>query len=186
MEYRDPNTRRSKYLLKISLLLFPALMIPEYTKALSEGEKVPPFTVYAGKQEKLHLSDLSGRIIVLTYESKDRVNDNAHFKDRVLKEFPDHSTVKSPVTVLAVISCFEFFWPLDRYCISEVQKNAEILGMALYDDRTGKMQQNLGLKKNESNVLIIDRQGIARYIGFGKLSEEEAEKVVRHIKTLCR
>jgi len=186
MGYQSLNTLQSKHFLKIFLLMLAVFPAPETTNALSEGDKIPSFTVYAGKDKRLHSSALAGRVIILTYESKDRVSVNNHFKKQVLKAFPDHATDNSPVTVLAVISCFEFLWPFDRYCIAEVQKNAKKLGLPLYDDRTGKMFRDLDLKKDASNILVIDCRGIVQYRRVGKLSPQETETAIKCIKALCR
>ena len=162
------------------------MLLPAAAGAVSTGEKIPAFTVYAGKTETLNSSELSGKVIILTYESRETVDKNSVFKNKVFEAFPRHSQKQSPVVILAVISCFEFVWPMDRYCISKVQKNARRLRMSLYDDRTGEMLNGFGLKKNESNVLIIGPQGILRYVHAGKIPDNEVERLINMARSLSR
>ena len=177
----------SKKLSLLFLVAISVLPVPVASQALKTGERIPPFMVYAGQQdEPLQSSELSGKVIILTYESRDTVDINKVFKDLVFKTFPDHLKPQSPVAILAIISCFEYVWPIKRICTSAVQKSARRMNMRLYDDRTGDMLKRFGFKKNKSNIWIIDMQGIIRYKHAGKIPDAEVTQVISLIQSLSQ
>ena len=107
-----------------------------------------------------------------------------YFKDRVSKLYSTSTDSNDLVVVVPVISCFQYAWPFKGYCTAQVQKNASVLHMKLYDDRTGRMFEDFGMQDNESNVLIIDKKGFIRYFKTGRLGEDEIASVIVLIKKL--
>ena len=162
--------------LLVSGFLLACVITPAPAKAIEVGESAPPFKVYAGEKETIQLSDFFGKVIILTYESKDMVDKNSKFKEIVTERFLRNK--ERDFAIVPVISCFEFFWPLKRFCMTEVQRNAGRLRLRLYVDRTGDMFSDYSLKKKESNAVIIDKRGIIRYIHSGKIDEEDIPEVI--------
>ena len=159
----------------------PGIALPE---PVTVGNKAPAFTVNSGEKGILSSITLSGKVMVVTYETKDVIDKNKKFKDRVLKFCKTNTDTNSQVVIVPVISCFQYAWPVKGYCAAQVQKNASALKMKLYDDRTGRMFEDFGMQDNESNVLIIDKKGAIRYFKTGRLDEDEIASAIALIKKL--
>lgn len=167
-----------------NVFLLVTIIRPVSVEALEVGDAAPAFTVYAEGKEPLHSAALAGKVIILTYEAKDTVDKNKRFKDRVLEDFPREPDKVGSVTIVPVISCFEFIWPFSRFCINEVQRNASRLRLSLYDDRTGRLFKDYGMQENESNVVIIDQYGIIRYRHAGKIKNTDITGVIGLVHAL--
>lgn len=150
---------------------------------LKVGDIAPGFEVYGEKSVPLHSSSLKGKVLIITYETKDVVDKNKKFKDRVLNYLSGDDT-RSTVAIVPVINCFKYTWPFDKYCITKVQENARTLGMRLYDDRKGTMYDDFTIRDNESNVFVVDKKGIVSYRKEGRLNDAEIDDVMKLLQKL--
>jgi len=155
-----------------------------FTSPLKVGDIAPGFEVYGEKSVPLNSSSLKGKVLVITYETKDVVDKNKKFKDRVL-DYLSGDDKRSTVTIVPVINCFKYTWPFDKYCITKVQENARMLGMRLYDDRKGTIYDDFNIKDNESNVIIVDKKGIVSYCKEGRLNDTEIDDALKLIQKLA-
>ena len=155
-----------------------------FTSSLKVGDIAPGFEVYEGKSVPLNSSSLKGKVLIITYETKEVVDKNKKFKDRVL-DYLSGDDRHSTVTIVPVINCFKYTWPFDKYCITKVQENARTLGMRLYDDRKGTMYDEFNIVDNESNVIIVDKKGIVSYRKAGRLNDTEIDDVMKLLQKLA-
>ncbi len=147
------------------------------------GDPAPPFTVFAGKEKRLHSRDLFGRVIVITYETRETFEFNQEFKNAVLT-FCSQNPAAAPVAVVPVANCAKYVWPIRRYCIARIQEYARKKAMNLYDDRTGEMFENYGMQDDASNILIVDKSGIIRYRRAGRLDGPEIDAAIELLHVL--
>ena len=150
---------------------------------LKVGDVSPGFEVYGEKSVPLNSSSLKEKVLIITYETKDVVDKNKKFKDRVLDCLSGDDT-RSTVAIVPVINCFKYTWLFDKYCITKVQENARTLGMRLYDDRKGTMYNDFNIRDNESNVIIVDKKGVVSYRKAGRLNDTEINDVMKLIQKL--
>lgn len=171
-----------KYLpVTVCIPLFIAGMVLAST--LEVGDVAPGFEVYEGKSVPLNSSSLKGKVLIITYETKDVLDKNKKFKDRMLDYLSEDDT-HSTVAIVPVINCFKYTWPFDKYCITKVQENARTLGMRLYDDRKGTMYDDFNIRDNESNVFIVDKKGVVSYRKAGRLNDAERNDAMKLIQKL--
>jgi predicted transcriptional regulator len=78
---------------------------------------------------------------------------------------------------LPVINCSSAFWPFTGIWKSKLSENSKKEGTTIYGDWDGKMFSDYKMKDKESNVVIIDKIGIIRYIISGKVEDEEINKI---------
>ena len=67
----------------------------------------------------------------------------------------------------------------------KTQENARSLGIRLYYDKSGKMYDDFGMKNDESNVLIVDKNGMVSYFKEGQLNDNEIGKAMKLIHELA-
>jgi hypothetical protein len=112
------------------------------------------------------------------------VDKNKKFKDRVL-DYLSGNNKSSAVAIVPVINCFNYPWPFNKFCITKVQENGRTLGIRLYDDRSGRMYEDVGIRDNESNVFVVDKKGVISYCKAGILNDKEIDQIMKLIQKLA-
>ncbi len=163
----------------IAFTLIVALFLSNSAKAQSSkvDTKAPTFKVKSGEDEELSLEQIKGKVIVIFYETKDIVEKNRRLKDE-LKAFYDAlpDTLKKYIVRLPVINCKGAFWPFTGKWKKKLRENSKKEGITIYGDWTGKMFSDYKIKDKESNVIILDKQGIIKYFRARKIEDEEIDK----------
>ena len=160
---------------------FTALTLGETLKV---GTAAPPFKVKSGCGKILSLDMIKGKVIVLFYETKDVVEKNRKLKDELNKLYdtlPD--TAKEFIVKLPIINCRGAFWPFTIIWRNKLIENSKKEGITIYGDWDGRMFIDYKMKDRESNVIIIDKNGIIRYVAFGKVRDEESSKIKELLKS---
>lgn len=160
--------------LAVLLLLTP---VPSHAdrQEPGAGDTAPEFTVVTGSGIQLQSGSLRGRVVVITYETKETTDMNQKFKDAVLRHCRSDRAAQRAIEIVPVINCFKYVWPGSKICASQVRKNARRLGLEIYIDHDGRMFEDYGMSDNESTVVIIDKKGLIRYRKSGRLSSEDVE-----------
>ncbi len=167
-----------------ALLLAVCICHGNIAAAVTAGSRMPAFTVYAGKSDVLESSSLQGKVIIITYETRESKDTNNDFKAKVSKYYFSAEGKQDILAIVPVINCFKYFWPVKRYCIKEVRKDSKKTTFKLYVDRYGDMSAAFGVQKQESNVFLVDKQGLVRFVKKGKLEDQECIEVLDLIKNL--
>jgi predicted transcriptional regulator len=158
--------------------------MPMRVEALEVGQPAPSFEVSYDGSEVLRSADLAGSVIVITCESRESKEINKSFKDALLKAFPPDERLRRNISLVPVIDCFAYSWPIKGFCVRGVQAEARKLNLQLYVDITGKMFADYGAASDTSTVVIIDRAGFVRYVMEGKIPEADVGFVVELVHTL--
>jgi len=160
--------------------------MPVRAEAVEPGQPAPAFEVSYDDSKVLRSADLAGSVIVITCESRETREINKPFKDALLKAFPPDERLRLNIALVPVIDCFAYPWPIKGFCVRGVQDNVSMLNLQLYVDMTGKMFQDYGAVSSTSTVIIIDREGVVRYMMPGKIPDENVGSVVEMIRTLAQ
>ena len=169
----------------VLLFLLVATAVPAASAGPpAAGDPCPAFTLRSGRRGVLQSSSLRGRVLVITYETREVTKKNSAFKNRVLEYYfsvPDRSSLMAP---LPVINCHKYIGPVKTICTQSVLKESASHSIPIYDDRDGKMFRDFCMQDDESNVIIIDRQGIILYRRAGLLSRQDIDAAMVLIQTL--
>ena len=160
--------------------------LPVRAEALEPGQPAPAFEVSYDDSKVLRSSDLTGSVIIITCESRETRELNQPFKDALLKAFPPDERLRLKIALVPVIDCFAYPWPIKGFCVRGVQDNARRLNLQLYVDMTGKMFQDYGAASSTSTVIIINRDGVVRYVMPGKIPDENVGSVVELVRGLAK
>ena len=169
-------------LIAISIQFLFAAML--HASPITIGDAAPEFEVYSTHASSLHSSSLNGKVLVITYETKDVVDKNKAFKDKVLELYSTDTSKNQPVRIVPIINCFKYKWPINKYCFKKTQGSARDLGIPIYYDKNGNMYEDFGMKDDESNVFVVDKDGTVSYIKQGKLNDTEIGHVMKLIHEL--
>jgi alkyl hydroperoxide reductase subunit AhpC len=161
------------------LVLGLGLMPPHALASNSAlGKPAPPFEVKSGKDQKLTLEMIRGKIVVLFYEDRKVVDKNDALKDELIRLYRvQPETIKKEIFRLVVIDCSRASLPTRAIWKNQLAKHSLALGLTIYGDWNSKMLLDYGMEKNDSNFLIIDQNGIIRYSSKGKINHHEIENI---------
>lgn len=170
----------------VTLVLLLSTMLPSAARALETGQRAPSFELSYDDEKVLRSADLAGSAIVITCESRETKELNQPFKDALLKAFPPDERLRLNIALVPVIDCFAYPWPIKGMCVRGVQDNASKLNLQLYVDMSGKMFQDYGASSSTSTVIIIDREGVVRYVMRGKVPDADVGSVVELVRGLAQ
>lgn len=163
-----------------SSLLLPAIMLFStafvYAQELPAGNPAPYFKVLSGDNEELSLDDIKGKAAVVFYETRGTVEKNRQLKDE-LNKFYDAQTeeVRKSILRIPVINCkgvfFTDIWK------NNLKQSSRKEGFTIYGDWDGKMFLAYGIRDNDSNLIIIGRDGKVKYFFAGRAGKEESRRI---------
>jgi alkyl hydroperoxide reductase subunit AhpC len=151
------------------------------------GKPAPNFLVESGDAQKLSLDMVRGKLIVLFYESRHSFKENSSLKEELTRFYraqPAH--IQRDVFRLVVIDCSTSTWATAPIWKSSLRRHSGEEGFTIYGDWNRKMFTDYRMKAEESNFLIIDKQGIIRYVATGKVNPEQFKKIKELLLTLVQ
>jgi predicted transcriptional regulator len=142
------------------------------------GKLAPPFVVESGDNQKLTRDMILGKVVVLFYESRQAIDKNDELKDELKCLYrAQPANIKQEIFRLVVIDCSEAILPTIPIWKSKLSEHSRHQGFTIYGDWNRKMMADYGLRGNDSNFLIIDKHGIIRYSGTGKIDSSQFPKI---------
>ena len=142
------------------------------------GRPAPPFLVTSGDDEQLTLDMLRGKIIVLFYESRNVVKRNLGLKNALKALYESQpADIRNQVFRLVVIDCAEAFLPTLPIWKNKLMEHSRKEGFTIYGDWTRRMLKDYRLNEEDSNFLIIDKQGIIRFSASGKIGSAQIDPI---------
>lgn len=166
----------------LSFFIFIAsnFLLVSYSYSFAEDEnnniRAPFFEIKSGNDEVLTLEATKDIVTVVYYETKDVVKKNQALKKEIRQLYKSN---KEKMQIVPVIDCSGAIWPVTRIFKSKLKENSRKRGITIYGDWDARMKQDYKVKKDESNIWLIDNRGIIRYYFYGRLKENEIENVTK-------
>ncbi|MBN2107347.1 MAG: hypothetical protein JW832_07960 [Deltaproteobacteria bacterium] len=151
--------------------------------ALQPGDTLPPFTVQAEKSS-LSSKDIAGRVAVISYETKGTAEVNRPFKRAVLQRWRQSDS--SGPAIVPVINCFSFFGFARSICANRVAAAAKKENLIIYTDSDGRMFNDFKITDDQSNIIILDKKAVVRFVHAGRLDDAGVQAAVQLIERLVR
>ncbi len=161
----------AKYLILLNLF-FVSLSFSAQAN-LDINHPAPPFQIVSGTDQLLTSDMIKNKIVVLFYETRGSTQKNRKVKDELNKlYFSLDNSDKSRVIRLPVINCSRVTWLKPAYK-QGLNRYSQIEGMTIYGDWTGGMLRDYQVADLDSNLMIIDQDGIIRFSQSGQISPQE-------------
>jgi predicted transcriptional regulator len=148
---------------------------------LKVGEQAAGFSLKdsLGKEYTFNSPELKGRVLYFNYSDPSSKDMNKHV-DEALKSDTGLDRKKSYVG-LGIANMKASFLP--DFAIARVIKSKQKeTGATILLDDNYIILNSWGLKNKVSNVVVLDKERICRYIYKGKLPADEVEKLIKIIK----
>lgn len=146
--------------------------------SLAYGKRAPKFVVKSGDDRKLTLDMILGKVVVFFYETKEMVDLNDELKEELKHLYQiQPEDIQKEIFRLVVIDCSQASVPTLYFWKSKLMEKSQKQGFTIYGDWDRKMLADYGMQENDSNFLIIDKQGIVRYSATGKINNGQFPKI---------
>lgn len=155
--------------------------LPAWASELKVGQKALNFSLKdsQGKTYSLDSDEFKGRVLSIFYVDPDKKDLNNHVENALLKnqELNRDKTYRGfGITNLKATK-------MPNFIIKSVIKNKqENTGAIILLDDKYTILNLWGLKNHSSDIVVLDKDRICRYIYCGKLPPEEVGKVISIIK----
>jgi predicted transcriptional regulator len=181
------NMVRKTFIGIILVFGLSVLSLKSWGSFLLAGKPAPPFVVESGDNQKLTRDMILGKVVVLFYESRQAIDINDELKEALKCLYrAQPANIQQEIFRLVVIDCSEAVLPTVPIWKSKLSENSRLQGFTIYGDWNRKMLADYGMQGNDSNFLIIDKHGIIRYSGVGKIASSQIPRIKELLSSLVR
>jgi hypothetical protein len=156
-------------------------------RALNVGDKAKPFRLQGHDDKWYTLASFKKRILVMFYEGKKSMHQNAWFKKRFTAWYKSGRINSKNVAKIGFANYMESAIPnvvFDLFIKREMKRRFP--GDLVLRDRNGTMMRLYGMRNGRSNILIFDRQRRLIWKSSGPLTRKNAKRLLRMIRRLSR
>jgi hypothetical protein len=150
---------------------------------LKVGEKAPDFKLKDTTEKEYSLEDprFKGKVLYIAYVDPDEKDTNNHVEDALKKEKDSGGLDKDRYEGFGFANLKATNLPnfIIRSLIKSKQEKTGALVLLDYDYTLLNLW---GLKNHSSDVVVLDKERICRYLYSGKLPPEELAKMIQIIK----
>lgn len=178
--------RKKAFIIIMAVTLF-FVSLPTFASAEGPaiGTKAPFFEVRSGDDKVLNLDTVRGKVVVIFYETKNVTRENQELKRELKGLYKEQMGAdKGLIVRLPIINCSAAFFPFTGIWKSKLRENSIKEAITIYGDWNGKMAADYNMKDGASNVLIIDRKGVIRYLYSGVVAHDEITRIKELLKGL--
>jgi len=150
---------------------------------LKVGDKAADFQLKdsMGKEYSLDHPQFKGKVLYIAYVDPDEKDTNNHVEDALKKEKESGALDKTRYEGFGIVNLKASLMP--NFLIkSAIKSKQEKTGAIIIQDLDYTILNLWGLKNDSSDVVVLDKERICRYVYNGKLPAEELAKMLRIIK----
>jgi predicted transcriptional regulator len=150
---------------------------------LKIGDKAPDFKLKdsAGKEYSLEDPRFKGKVLYVAYVDPDEKDTNNHVEDTLKRERDSGGLDKARYEGFGIVNLKASNLP--NFIIkSSIKSKQEKTGAVILLDYDYTILNLWGVKNDSSDVVVLDKERICRYVYNGKLPPEELAKMIQIIK----
>jgi predicted transcriptional regulator len=150
---------------------------------LKVGDKAQDFKLKdtTGKDYPLDHPQFKGKVLYIAYVDPDEKDTNNHVEDALKKEKDSGGLDKTRYEGFGIVNLKASMMP--NFLIkSAIKSKQEKTGALILLDYDYTILNLWGLKNDSSDVVVLDKERICRYVYNGKLPPEELTKMIQIIK----
>ncbi|MDA8125878.1 MAG: hypothetical protein M0009_11910 [Deltaproteobacteria bacterium] len=150
---------------------------------LKVGDKAADFKLKdsTGKEYSLDHPQFKGKVLYIAYVDPDEKDTNNHVEDVLKKEKEAGALDKARYEGFGIVNLKASALP--NFLIkSSIKSKQEKTGAIILLDYDFAILNLWGVKNDSSDVVVLDKDRVCRYVYNGKLPQDEVAKLVRTIK----
>lgn len=172
--------------MKKAVVLLLALVWTVSASAAAElkiGDRAPDFKLKdsIGKEYSLDDPRFKGKVLYVAYVDPDEKDTNNHVEDILKRERDSGGLDKARYEGFGIVNLKASNLP--NFIIkSSIKSKQEKTGAVILLDYDYTILNLWGVKNDSSDVVVLDKERICRYVYNGKLPPEELAKMIQTIK----
>jgi len=166
-------------LLLVSLWTVSSSMAAE----LKVGDKASDFNLKdsTGKEYFLDPPQFKSKVLYIAYVDPDEKDTNNHVEDALKKERESGGLDKTRYEGFGIVNLKASLMP-NFLLKAAIKSKQEKTGATIILDPDYTILNQWGLKNDSSDIVVLDKERICRYVYSGKLPQEELVKMIQIIK----
>jgi len=150
------------------------------------GKPAPFFSIRSGDDETLVPEMFRGKVAVIFYETREASRKNSDIKGRFNKLYDSQDeAVRCSIIRIPVFNCSRVVWPVTAVWKQGLRYHSKRVGITLYGDWDGRMAKDYRMKDGDSNLIIVDRRGIIRWVSVGHVTDRQFLEIEELLDTLA-
>jgi uncharacterized protein len=150
---------------------------------LKVGDKAPGFKLKdsTGKEYSLDHPQFKGKVLYIAYVDPDEKDTNNHVEDALKKEREAGGLDKTRYEGFGIVNLKASGLP--NFIIkASIKSKQEKTGAIILLDYDYAILNLWGMKDDSSDVVVLDKERICRYVHYGKLPPQELARMIGIIK----
>jgi len=166
---------------KIILVLISVLFLissPVMAGELEVGTKASDWSFKDSEKKEFTMESWAGKVLMINYVDPDESDLNEHFNDAMKKAKDDGRLNSENYKGMGIADCAATWKPDFAIRIIAGKKAKKFKTVILFDyDAT--LRNAWGLKKDTSNIIILDKNRVCRAIVRGKVPDDQVAKLIQ-------
>jgi predicted transcriptional regulator len=168
--------------MKRTLIALAAIVLLSGSVALAgelqPGQKASDWSFANADGTVRTLNSWAGKVLLINYVDPDESDLNEHFTDAVKRAKDDGFLKSETYTGIGIADCAATWKP--NFAIRAIAgSKAKKYHTTILFDYHGVLRNAWGLKKDTSNIIILDKQGICRAIIRGRVPDDQVAELVK-------
>lgn len=169
----------------VVMALFVLLWTTSFSLAaeLKVGDKAPDFKLKdsTGKEYRLDHPQFKGKVLYIAYVDPDEKDTNNHVEEALKKEREAGGLDRTRYEGFGIVNLKASGLP--NFIIkASIKSKQEKTGAIILLDYEHGILNLWGMKNDSSDVVVLDKERICRYVHHGKLPQDEVTKMIGIIK----
>ena len=154
--------------------VLPVMALP------SKGVSVPAFEVKDGDDQALASTSLKGKKLVIFYETRDDsvIEQNRAVKSKILELLRQDARLATEIVVVPMIDCSSAFALTRGIWKSNLRSHTQKEGLSIYCDWDGSVGRAFQVVADQSNVIVIGRDGLVQFAGAGIVKPDQVMRAL--------
>ena len=171
---------------KIILLLVASMFLigtPALAGELEVGTKASDWSFKDSDKKEFTMESWAGKVLMIQYVDPDESDLNEHFSDALKKAKDDGRLNNANYKSMGIADCAATWKPDFAIRIIAGKKAKKFKTVILFDyDAT--LRNAWGLKKDTSNIIILDKNRVCQAIVRGRVPDDQVATLVQLVEDL--
>ena len=166
---------------KIILLLVATIFLlvtPVVAGELKVGTKASDWSFVDSDKKEFTMESWTGKVLMINYVDPDESDLNEHFNDAMKKAKDDGRLTSENYKGIGIADCAATWKP--NFAIRAIAgKKAKKFKTVILFDYKAVLRTAWGLKKDTSNIIILDKNRICRAIVRGRVPDDQVAPLIQ-------
>jgi predicted transcriptional regulator len=177
LSLKDKEVLMKKFFLSLAAVMF-LFGLPALAAELKVGMKATDWSYKDAEGKVYTMESWSGKVLLINYVDPDAADLNEHFTDAMKKASDEKQLKKEHYKGIGIADCAATWKP--NFAIRLIAgRKAKKYNTTILFDYKADLRQAWGLKKDTSNVILLDKNRICRAIVRGRVPDDQVEKLVQ-------